>query len=221
MASASTEDEAPHALQEVRRAYRYVAAYQQRIVDLVRSVETVLNGEGMKRWPKAQFCAGGHRASELPRHVAEGNAWAYLPLSSFELTWGTDRSDVSGSRWCVFEHAADYQLEQGGSRLAADPLPGSPETGVSLVRLVVVRVGEPFGGAWNLDWKPCLEEHFGRGSEAWPELEKPDVDVRRNGTIVVGTAINLADLRTPADTELKVLQPLRKMLESIREPGVA
>ncbi|MBN2194924.1 MAG: hypothetical protein JW751_19055 [Polyangiaceae bacterium] len=121
-------------LDTIRTAYRYVTAYQRRVLDIVGLLDDSLGeiGFGYQQWATE---SSGAVEKRLP---LDGWSWDFLPLMDFRVRWSKDspEENKAGAAWLWLRHVADTGLEafRGNRNIEPDGLGEIPE-GSSVVRL--------------------------------------------------------------------------------------
>ena len=90
------------ALKDVRNAYRLLALYQKRLLDIVKYVSNTYNVKFDSGWPKFSYAAGhGNRAS------IDRISWDWLSLYLYEFNLGTILSIEKDQYHFKIVHQAD------------------------------------------------------------------------------------------------------------------
>ena len=98
------------ALTDVRKAYRFIHAYQQRVWDLLRTVDHTLALAGLQfqSWAPTEFDSPPKRKT---RFFVERWAWDFLPAYNFGCEWQAKGTSAAPTRHVFVIVAADSGYE--------------------------------------------------------------------------------------------------------------
>lgn len=200
----------PDGLESIRTAYRYVAAYQRRLLDIVGTLDDALDeiGVGFRKWSQDDVRQGNDR---IP---SEGWGSDLLPLAYIRLRWSADRAEENkaGAAWFWMQHVADTMVESRLRRRGREPdWLDDLSQGRSVIRLYWVKLDEPFASdTWRHSWQDVLPAHFGVPEhELVPPLPTPSQPVARekDGVSFGAMCVSTASLREPDDATTMLVEP--------------
>lgn len=185
------------ALAEVRRAYRYVQLYQQRVLDAFASLGSTLRPLGFEPW---YWTTQSNAFSRTPRSLP-GVAEAWFPGLDFEMTWTHGSQAEKGvGTYVIARHIADTR-----------PASLTTEESDSVVQALVVRPTHGFKEAWQTQhWSTCLKEHF--AEDVMADVVRPMAGQLRPPDPKTGflwrAVVSLGSLREQDDLGSLVLTPV-------------
>jgi hypothetical protein len=160
-------------LATVRQAYRYVVAYERRVLDAITVVHEAVETLGF------EFGGWASRLTTFPKKTRfTGHDWAWdnHPLYNAQLRWalGGRLGNAAGNVWLFVEHVADTGFEAAyqTSRAELNPLADLQSVSEcdSLLRARWLRFDAPVNERlWHKSWEQLLEAHFNKKiTELWP-----------------------------------------------------
>lgn len=108
-------------LETIRQAYRYIVAYERRVLDAIGSVDEALLGRGFEREKSEPLYTSWPRRSKvLDPHWA----WDEVPNYARRFPWRFGEPNTAGVRWVFVDHVADtaFEARQIWSKQEPDPL---------------------------------------------------------------------------------------------------
>ncbi len=151
-------------LANIRRAYRYVVAYERRVLDAVDIVDEVLRGSGFDR-------ANPHRTPLYNSFPTKGYApqhwtWDNVPNYACRYQWNTGEPNAAGNRWVLVDHIADTAFERRQLAVGGEPDPLSDLEPVEAARSILRWHAITFSDAlppplYRRSWNNLLAEHYG------------------------------------------------------------
>lgn len=213
-------------LATVRQAYRYVVAYERRVLDALTVVHEEVERLGF---------AFGHwepMATAFPkRNRFKGNDWAWnhVPLSNAQFEWahGGRSGNAAGNVWLLVDHVADTGFENACRRVEREPNPREPNPLVdlaasdscdSLFRAHWIRFDAAVAEKlWNKSWQNLLEGHFERRiDELWPiEPGITPTTVVHDNVATGGVAISIGAIDGPQGFRACFLDPVLTVLSEL------
>lgn len=209
-------------LETIRRAYRYVVAYERRVLDAITRIDDAVTDAGFERnlphrwWPL-------YRAFPSRDWAAARWAWDHVPCYAFRYQWNAGNENAAGTRWVLVDHIADTAFEE--KRLSDDvepePLDGLPpvEGSKTVLRWLVIELAAPLPAAlYKLQWTQLLPKHLGVPAlELLPRVATP-MPIRREVSPLTLTTfcVDLASIDGADALAASFTQPL---LEVLRRPA--
>lgn len=207
----------PDVLDTIRRAYRYVVAYERRVLDSISAVDQALLERGFDGERKREPL---YTSFPSRRHSLEHWAWDNVPTYACRYSWCSGQPNTEGNRWVLVDHVADsaFEAEIVASGSSPDPLAGIDAPSQSILRWAIVSFADALpSGLYNRTWRDLLTRHFGDG-KADPCLtgllgvpqrrEKPPLSL-------VTHCIDIASLTDASALRERFLDPL---LEELARP---
>lgn len=204
-------------LATIRRAYRYVVAYERRILDAIARTDEAARDAGFERktphrwWP---LYSGFPSRDFAP----DRSAWDQLPLYGARFQWDQGENNAAGSRHLLVDHVADTSYEarmlEDKRRTELDPLEGLPpaEEARSILRFQLVDLLTPVPAAeWKLFWSQLLPKYFGGNVASIVPTDTPTV--RESGPMRLTTwLVDLETISGPEAFDAKFIAPLRSAI---------
>ena len=197
------------ALTDVRKAYRLIHAYQQRVWDLLRTVDHTLALAGLQfqSWAPTEFDSPPKRKT---RFFVERWAWDFLPAYNVGCEWQAKGTSAAPTRRVFVIVAADSGYK---NLTQEEPDPSKfdkAELCATTIRLGLwtASVGAPnWGDAW---------EHLPKDAK---ERENETHTATGNGVTYTYRflRINVADLVDEVAVQAKLLQPIKTWLD-VKKP---
>jgi hypothetical protein len=200
-------------LANIRRAYRYVVAYERRVLDTIDVFDEALRARSFER-------ASPHRTplhTSFPKkdYAPEHWTWDNVPNYACRYQWRSGEANTAGSCWVLLDHVADTSFEQRRLTVPGEPDPLDSlepvEATRSILRALVVSFAAPLDpkvyAAW---WGTLLTRHF-RLSMAELLVSEPTAQPERIDApplTLVRHCVDLAELTDPESLRLRFLDPL-------------
>ena len=153
-------------LETIRRAYRYVVAYERRILDAVDVVDEALRKYDFEQHTPYRWLPI-YNSFPSRKFAPESWAWDNFPNYAMRYRWISGEPNALGSRWVLLDHIADtaYERRRHDHRDEPDPLVdlGDPAESTSVVRWHLVTFTEPLPKrTYDLSWNDLLATSLGR-----------------------------------------------------------
>ncbi len=107
-------------LATVRRAYRYVVAYERRVLDAIARVDDVLRDRGFE---PEKYAYPIHTEAPTKRQVLTNWAWNAVPNYARRFKWLFGEENAAGSCWVLVDHVADTAFEKRRITRPGEPQP--------------------------------------------------------------------------------------------------
>lgn len=205
-------------LATIRRAYRYVVAYERRILDAFASIDEVVRDAGFVRNTPHRWHPV-HRAFPSRDWPTERWAWDNVPLYAARFTWLAGEPNTAGTRYVLVDHVADTSFEEKRleDRTEPDPLDGllPAEAARSILRWGVVELARPVAPAfWRLGWGELLSKHLAVPvTQVFPTAPTAEPLRReRDGLRLTSWCLDLATVEEATTLDTGFLAPLREAL---------
>lgn len=205
-------------LATIRRAYRYVVAYERRILDAVDRVDETAQEAGFERNTPHRWRP---LYRDFPSRAWAPDQWAWnnVPIFACRYEWLRGTPNTLGNRYLLLDHIADSAFE---SKHLSEPLReldplhdlGEAQASRSLLRWNVIEVTSVFAPArWNVDWPTLLSRELGiRAADVFPR-EPIETIRRQSSALLVDTGcVDLESLDSPETFVQRVLDPVRRLL---------
>lgn len=206
-------------LATIRRAYRYVVAYERRMLDAFARIDEAVRDAGFVRDTPYRW-RPMYRSFPSRDWPADRWAWDHVPLYAARLVWIAGEKNTAGSRYVLVDHVADtaFEAKRLQDRSEPEPLDGlaAPEDARTILRWHVVELAAPVPDAlWNMDWHGLLAKHFGVPVSALlPVNETPEPVRRDQGAVrLTSWCLDLATVDDPAALGARFVEPLRAAIE--------
>jgi hypothetical protein len=210
----------PDVLETIRRAYRYIVAYERRMLDTVRMVDEVVLAAGLERRVPYRWDT---LYREFPSRTFAPDRWAWdgIPNYACRYQWLAGTANTAGNRWVLLDHVADTTFE--ADRLASDkeldPLMPRRSDARSVIRWIHLVFAAPIDNkVYSTPWTQTLATHFKRPFQeivrSEPTLEPVFIDT--NPLKMWGHCVEIAELTGEAAIQERLLAPLKKSLEEGR-----
>lgn len=152
-------------LATIRRAYRYIAAYERRVLDAVDAVDEELRELGFER-KKPHRWSPLYNSFPSRTYAPEHWVWDNLPNYAMRYQWISGAPNAVGSRWTLLDHVADTAFEL---RRIAEPGEPNPledlapvEESRSVLRWQTIEFEDSLPEkTYNLSWNKLLETQLG------------------------------------------------------------
>lgn len=208
-------------LATIRRAYRYVTAYERRVLDAFEHVDAVAKGAGYSRNMPYRWQPLGRN---LPSRdwAPEHSSWDFIPLYAARFQWLRGEPNKPGSRFLCVDHIADTAFEEWQRQHAGAPEPleglGAPESSRSVLRWLVVAVDASLpAGLWNEQWHALLPKHTKQPvQQFFPNEESVETLAHESKALRTrARCVDLANVEGLASLRARFLQPLAEALEAL------
>lgn len=209
-------------LETIRRAYRYVVAYERRILDTISRIDSVIHEAGFERWMPERWTPL-YRAFPSRSWSPDRWAWDNVPCYAVRYKWVKGAANTAGTRYVLVDHIADTAFEKKrlSDKNEPDPLEDlpPPDSVRSVLRWHVIEQDEPMPDAiWNLQWHDLIAKRS-RISVAEFSLSEPTLSpVKREGSGLRTwtSCVDIASLDTPESLDANFINPLREQLSANR-----
>jgi hypothetical protein len=206
-------------LSTIRRAYRYVVAYERRILDMMARIDVAVLEAGFERRVPHRWYPL-YRAFPSRDWPADSWAWDNVPLYVSRFQWISGAPNQPGTRYVIVDHIADTAFEERPKAPRAvepDPLTGlePAESSRTLLRWSVVSVEQAIDEqVWRLPWADCLTKILGAPvAQLFPTRPTPSVVRFEAQTLkLLSCAIDLSDIENASDVDDRFIAPLRTAL---------
>lgn len=98
----------PNVLETIRQAYRYIVAYERRVIDAIAAVDTELRSRQFERYGRSVSL---HTEWPSRSKALEKWAWDNVPNYARRFQWTSGKPNAAGNRWVVLDHIADTSFE--------------------------------------------------------------------------------------------------------------
>lgn len=209
-------------LSEVRTAYRYVVAYERRVLDALSAFDEEVRDIGYTflRWSPLHTTFPSR-----VRFAPNGWAWDNVPFCAARYRWalaGTDENEA-GSSWLFVEHVADTAFEEHSApkRTEPDPLEHlvAAAESDSVLHAWWMSIERPFAKRlWTMSWEKLIAAHFGRTlRDMCPRKPLKRLTHEEKGGAIFGSyGVSLGELSGPEDFSEKFVKPVAGALRSLR-----
>lgn len=200
----TSPDQLTGALTDVRKAYRLIHAYQQRVWDLLRTVDHDLAHAGLRfqRWMPMQYMSP---PKSKTRFFVERWARDFLPAYHIGCEWQEEGTAAKPIRRVFIIVAADSGYDST-SEAEPDPSafePAEKSTTAIRVGLWTASIGTP---NWGEAWEHLPSDAREREGETHTGIAK---DVTYTYRFL---RIDVADLVDDAAVQAKLLQPIKSWI---------
>ena len=202
-------------LATIRRAYRYVVAYERRILDAMAAIDDTVQRAGFER-SKPHRWAPIYQAFPSRDWAPDHWAWDHVPIYACRFEWLIGDKNTAGNRFVLVDHIADtaYERKRIKHRSEPEPLDGldASEDSRSILRWMVAELGAPLPGQlWNLGWNDLLQKQLKAPLEEILLDRQPQGPVRRIVEPLTMTAwcVELSTLSDPDALSRLFVAPLR------------
>lgn len=211
-------------LSAVRDAYRYVVAYQRRVLDGISAVDEVLAAHGFERNTR------GDRYKWVPLYTAFPSrdwapdkwAWDHVPSFACRYVWNYGEANTAGSRHVLVDHIADTAFETlllspRRTRDEPDPLAdlAPSESSKSVLRGFILDLSGPLpDSVWNRYWRDLMTVQLGIPYTDVVAL-RPGAEPKRFEAAPLTVTTWWTDLEAvdgPESFEAQFVAPLRRLL---------
>lgn len=207
-------------LETIRRAYRYVVAYERRVIDSIALVDEALRGRAFERYGKSRSL---HTEWPSRSKVLDKWAWDNVPNYARRFEWRRGEENTAGSCFVIVDHVADTSFENrvlDGRGGEPDPLEDLEPAAASrsILRWIAVSFAGPLPTKlYNEKWGILLAQHFGTGTSPLRISEPVPEPHRREAAplTLVTHCIDLAELTNADALRARFIEPL---LTSIGDP---
>jgi len=205
-------------LATIRRAYRYVVAYERRVLDTITQIDESVREGGFER-VKPHGWSPLYRAFPSKSWSADSWAWDNVPNYICRYSWERGEQNTVGAIRVLVDHVADSAFEAKIlSRVGLpelDPLTelGEPEKSRSLLRCLVVETVAPLPAAtWKLYWHQIFAAEF--SVPALNVLQPPTAIAHREsaGLRLTVSTVDLESFEDGATITERLLAPLRDVV---------
>lgn len=203
-------------LATIRRAYRYVVAYERRVLDAITNVDKTVREAGFiphRWWPL-------YRAFPSHNWAPDRWAWDHIPCYAFRVKWHIGASNTAGNKYVLVDHVADTAFEQKrlGDSVEPDPLDGlAPETeSRSILRWFTIELNAPLpDNIWRLDWPILLAKQLNVSiADVFPNAETLSPLRRSAGPLeTAALCVDLSKMLQPQDLDEQFITPLRAVIQ--------
>ncbi len=206
-------------LATIRRAYRYIVAYERRVLDAISQIDEVARDADFERnqpqrwWPL-------YRNATSRDWAPDKSAWNSIPVYACRYRWMSGEHNVIGTRYLLLDHVADTDFEQQmltTPNLELEPLDGlaAPEKSRSILRWFLIELTGPLTTQqWKDYWPDILAKQVSQ--PAVDLLLKAPTDSPRSYTgkslRFTSACVDLETLDSPDSLKTLVLDPLRTAL---------
>lgn len=206
----------------IRRGYRYVVAYQRRLLDCVAALNEQIGAMGYEQDGWKPLYYGSPSTKKL---AAAHWAWDFSPLYATRFFWTLKgrKANESGASCFILDHVVDTAFEtrsqKGGQ---PDPLEDlTPvEASDSVLRARWFHIMSPLPAAiWELEWDSLVPKFFACPiDEVWPLLptERPSSRTK-DGIVAGGHVVALSTLADPGDFDRTFVAPILDELRRTRQ----
>lgn len=202
----------PAALEDVRRAYRLVYAYQRRIQDLLTVIDRHLTKAGL---PFVQWAPLFFRAPVRSRKKFFERKWAWdlLPAYAFWCAWETPKDSKALSRRVALSVVADTGFPEGpASEPDPDRFPGAAESRSQL------QLSLFSSDAARIDWDHAWPLFAGLGDEVLYGAQDRFVEFKGARCCHRYREIELSDLADEQAVSDKLLERLSEWIKAPLPP---
>ena len=204
----------PDVLSTVRQAYRYVVAYERRLLDAMIRVDKAVGNECGYQFQKRSPTLTSAPKSRLN---ADDWAWDNHTLFATQFLWARGEfENVAGSSWLLIDHVADTAFEERLERGEPDPLMLKAATeSETVLRVWWLKLHKPVPASlWSKAWSDLAKAHF--GADPRPKRAGEDVpDRTHDGVTVGGFALAVQELNAPEALERVLVQPVLTRLNAL------
>lgn len=201
-------------LATIRRAYRYVVAYERRILDALTRVDEAVSGLGFVRrtphrwWPLYT----SFPSRDWP---AKSWAWDHVPCYAARFQWTNGDDNAAGTRYLLVDHIADtaFEAKRLADKSEPEPLQGLPaaEDSRTILRWLVLELAAPVPPAlWKLQWNDFFARNFGVTASSLLPATETATPARReaNGVTLIAWCTDLATVDGPDAFGARCIEPL-------------
>ena len=206
----------------IRKAHRYVVAYQKRMLDALSQVDAGLTDLGFtfRKWGCIH-----HSVPCRPGTRPFGNYWTwdFVPFHAAVFEWGyfTDDEKQAGNVFVFVEHVADtaFETHMESDRGEPDPLKFADGEGETLFRAHWVKLLQRASDEeWRKSWTNFVKDGFGAESvgEPWPLTPVESHAGKQNDRMLVGGfAVRAEDVATPEAFRTNFIERLRTQVGAL------
>lgn len=216
-----------HQLATIRQAYRYVAAYERRVLDSLAELDRHLSPLGFefKEWGslKRPFPKRGQFS---PRKWA----WDNLVFYNVRLQWthGGRYGNEAGNIYLFVDHVADtgFELHTASKGTEPDPLQHLPPSTEckSLLRTRWIKFDEAIDDKlWKKSWDKLFETHFGEVMSDFglPSHGAAPQRLKEGEMRAGGFSMSIDNIRGPDDFGTLFVEPIVNELTRLLGDEVA
>lgn len=202
-------------LATIRQAYRYVVAYERRVLDAIDNVDQALQEAGFVRdtpyrW-QPLYTSFPSRAW-APDHWA----WDHVPNYACRYVWLAGEKNAAGSRAVLLDHVADTAFEFQRLTSGGPPDPLAATTGArSILRWVYIEFAGPLPAPeYNRSWNELLARQCKKPAHELLPREPSGEPTRVEAPpLTLTTAcLDLATLTDESALESLLVSPLVKLV---------
>jgi hypothetical protein len=205
-------------LATIRRAYRYVVAYERRILDVVSRVDdALLAAEFERKTPHRWYpLYTSFPSRDWP---LEHWVWDRVPGYACRFEWLRGQPNRPGTRYVLADHVADTAFEDARRAGRGEPEPlaslESADASRSVLRWMLIELHAALPDElWRLSWRELLCKHFSVDQKSVFVNQSTEQPLRLTSDAVTVTAacVDLQALDDAKDFDDRFVQPLVKVL---------
>ncbi|HBQ12816.1 MAG: hypothetical protein RLP09_26385 [Sandaracinaceae bacterium] len=205
-------------LTQIRRAYRYIAAYERRVLDAIDVLDEAVRELGFERNRPYRWMPL-YSAFPSRSYAPESWVWDGLPNYAMRYQWREGEPNTPGSRWVLADHVADTSFESRRTTESGEPSPlddlAPAESSRSVLRWHMIRFeGSIPDKVYNASWDKLMETQLGSpASERRLDTPTPEPRTTRVPPLVHTLhCVDIAALTQPESLRELFVDPLVELL---------
>jgi len=206
-------------LATVRTAYRYVVAYERRVLDGAAAIREAIVELDYQFEGWSPLRRAFPSRNNFP---ADRWAWDNIPMYAVRFRWnrGGRKENQGGNSWFFLDHVADTAFEEPRRSGEPDPLTTLRDASesTSVFRARWLKFHEPVSEAhWALSWDDLVGREFGcPTAEVWPLEVTTQPSERRNAALTAGGhVVAIDDLESPEHFNARLVEPVVAALRAL------